>query len=216
VSRTKERKLFLFVSLLSGVRIPLALCFLFLITSRHIESNAISLLILIILLITDSIDGILARKWRVTSKFGYVLDGVADRASYLACLLAIGQEPYFPDAILYLIVLRDLLLYASRSVIAGWYAVSQRSRLTTKLNALSLRLVLGLGLALVYWRAFEPEGHWLVRVYWEGLVIFLAVIYTTVAYLLLAQLVRLYAAADRTSRGPSSALDQTGKKGEQW
>lgn len=213
MSGPKKRKLFFIVSLLSGVRVPLALCFLFFITSRNIQSNVASLLVLVMLLTTDTIDGILARKWRVTSKFGYVLDGVADRASYLACLLAIGQEPYFPDTILYLIVLRDLLLYASRAVMAGWYGVSEHSRLTTKLNALSLRLVLGLGLALVYWRVFEPEGYWLVRVYWEGFVILLALIYTAVAYLLLIKLIRQYAAADLKSSGPASPLNQTGKEG---
>jgi cardiolipin synthase len=188
----RKKKRFWGVTVISGARIPLALCFLYFFTGRETESRLISLYLLSLLLTTDCIDGVLARKWGVTSKFGYVLDGVADRASYLACLLGISQESYFPLLLLYPILLRDLFLYGSRSVFAGWYEVAESSRWPSKVNALSLRIFLALALGLFYWRSFRAKAQIPYRSSIEEVIVFLAVAYTIMAYILLVRQVRRY------------------------
>ncbi|MBI5274799.1 MAG: CDP-alcohol phosphatidyltransferase family protein [Chlamydiales bacterium] len=59
-------------NLLTFIRGPLAFLFLF-------HSPFIRLVTLLVAMITDSIDGYIARKWRATSRFGAVLDPIMDK-----------------------------------------------------------------------------------------------------------------------------------------
>lgn len=54
------------------LRAPLALLFLF-------ESTSVRLSVIFLAMLTDSIDGYLARRWRTTSRFGAILDPAMDK-----------------------------------------------------------------------------------------------------------------------------------------
>jgi len=57
---------------LSCLRLPLAFCFL-------IENSIVRLLVVLLAMITDIIDGYLARRYKYTSKLGAALDPIMDK-----------------------------------------------------------------------------------------------------------------------------------------
>src|SRR2546421_12439663 len=68
--------------------------------------------------ITDQVDGFLARRWRVESRFGRIADPLADRLMIDAAvilLVAYGRLPWVGLAV---IGVRDLLLFAGWRVLA--------------------------------------------------------------------------------------------------
>src|SRR5215471_1368190 len=70
--------------------------------------------------VTDQIDGFLARRWHVESRFGKIADPVADRLMIDAAvilLVAYGRLPWIALAV---IAARDLLL------LAGWRVLAPR------------------------------------------------------------------------------------------
>jgi CDP-diacylglycerol---glycerol-3-phosphate 3-phosphatidyltransferase len=64
---------------LSLLRAPLALLFL-------VESPLVRLLAILLAMITDSVDGYLARRWKTATRFGAVLDPAMDKFFVFFCL----------------------------------------------------------------------------------------------------------------------------------
>jgi phosphatidylglycerophosphate synthase len=99
---------------------------------------------------TDVIDGHLARKWRVTSKLGYLLDGYADRLVYYALTLLLVEISYIPLWLALLVLARDLAIYAARSYYSNWDSQGEvrRHRRGSNLHAAFMRTVLSLAVAI--------------------------------------------------------------------
>ena len=79
--------------------------------TQHLISNfSISTLVLIIALIgiSDSIDGIVARRLNQISKLGTILDPVCDRIVFLLLLFWLAE--IFPDWFFYGILIREILV----------------------------------------------------------------------------------------------------------
>ena len=76
-------------NLLSASRVLLAL--LILAVSRELTAwKYLSIIgMLSLAMMTDSLDGYLARRWKTVSTLGYVLDAMGDRTVHLALVLAI-------------------------------------------------------------------------------------------------------------------------------
>lgn len=70
---------------LSLLRAPLALLFLF-------ESPTVRLIAILLAMLTDYIDGYLARKWHTTTRFGAVLDPAMDKFFVFFCLGVLLSE----------------------------------------------------------------------------------------------------------------------------
>jgi CDP-diacylglycerol--glycerol-3-phosphate 3-phosphatidyltransferase len=70
---------------LSLLRAPLALMFLF-------ESPIVRLIAILLAMLTDYIDGYLARKWHATTRFGAVLDPAMDKFFVFFCLGVLLSE----------------------------------------------------------------------------------------------------------------------------
>ncbi len=70
---------------LSLLRAPLAFLFLF-------ESPTVRLIAILLAMLTDSIDGYLARKWHTTTRFGAVLDPAMDKFFVVFCLGVLLSE----------------------------------------------------------------------------------------------------------------------------
>lgn len=64
---------------LSLLRAPLAFLFL-------LENTTVRLIAILLAMLTDSIDGYLARKWKTTTRFGAVLDPAMDKFFVVFCL----------------------------------------------------------------------------------------------------------------------------------
>lgn len=71
--------------------------------------NTFSLVIIIALIgLSDSLDGIVARKYNLVSKLGIVLDPLTDRVVFI--ILLFWLNIYVPDIILYSVLTRELLV----------------------------------------------------------------------------------------------------------
>jgi CDP-diacylglycerol--glycerol-3-phosphate 3-phosphatidyltransferase len=70
--------------------------------------------------VTDQIDGFLARRWRVESRFGKIADPLADRLMIDAAVILLVAYGRLPWAGLVVILARDALL------LAGWRILAPR------------------------------------------------------------------------------------------
>lgn len=102
------------LNLLTLSRIPLAIIVLF--TYRPSERIFLfpALLIIFLALGTDYLDGYLARRYKLASETGYILDGLADRSFYIALVLTMTVVHSLSLVIAWLLIVREVLMYALR------------------------------------------------------------------------------------------------------
>ena len=103
----KFKDLFLLPNLITLSRLFIVI---FLFTSFNPgEFNYISLIIIIALIgLSDSLDGIVARRYNLVSKLGVILDPFTDRIVFLLLLLWI--RTLIPDYFLFGVVIREVLI----------------------------------------------------------------------------------------------------------
>jgi phosphatidylglycerophosphate synthase len=115
--------------ILSLSRVPLSFALLF--TYRLDAHNlSLALAIFVIANVTDKVDGIVARRMRIASYHGYLVDGFADRTFSVACILAAVAHNGLPLWVSLIAIARELLLYTCRLLApAAWHPPSRASRL---------------------------------------------------------------------------------------
>jgi phosphatidylglycerophosphate synthase len=143
---------------MSASRFITSLAFLFLITDPAETLRRESCYVAVVIFASDLADGFLARFWRVTSKLGYILDGVADRASYIAFTLALCSIYHVRWELIYLVILRDVLLYALRATTPDWYKIANDTRMVTKAYAICFKAFVIIFLGIFYLRAYGAPG----------------------------------------------------------
>ena len=76
-------------------------------------------LIFVIAMITDAVDGYLARKWKQVTTFGKLFDPLADKIIVTTSMifLAVFQYTYIPVVVIF--VIRDLIVDGSRNIAAS-------------------------------------------------------------------------------------------------
>jgi CDP-diacylglycerol--glycerol-3-phosphate 3-phosphatidyltransferase len=111
---------------------------------------------------TDQIDGFLARRWHVESRFGKIADPLADRLMIDAAVILLVAYGRLPWAALAVIVARDLLL------LAGWRILAPRG-IDLDVNLLGKTatwlLYAGIGFRIV---THDPTS-WPLWIFWIGL-----------------------------------------------
>ena len=138
------------VSAMSASRAVTSLAFLQLILQDGSTAQRLSLATLVLVELSDFFDGKLARRWKVTSAYGYMLDAFGDRAAYVAYALAAMTRAQMSPLIAYGIIVRDFGLFASRAYFTNWSTFVERDRLWTKLNGILARVLLWCFLATWY------------------------------------------------------------------
>jgi phosphatidylglycerophosphate synthase len=125
---------------LSCSRIALALAIILI--SRHLTvvTFVITVTFILIALSTDALDGFLARRWHVTSEAGYVLDAMGDRALHLALVLIVLVRYDFHAAYAWLLIFRDISIYAVRILSPQWLQESRQFRWLSVVHANNLRV----------------------------------------------------------------------------
>lgn len=81
---------------------------------------------------SDFVDGWLARKWGVTTWYGAVLDGVADKAITLAVLATFTAEGVLAWWQLVLVMSRDIAVAAIAGYLASYRAWAEVTRVTAR------------------------------------------------------------------------------------
>ncbi|MBZ5504780.1 MAG: CDP-alcohol phosphatidyltransferase family protein [Acidobacteriia bacterium] len=114
--------------------------------SRHLGVHAYvaTVSILIVAMGSDALDGYFARRWELTSEIGYVLDAVGDRALHLAMLLVLLVRYRVHPVFVWLLVFRDVGIYAVRILSKDWLQRSRELRWISLFHATNIRLWFGL------------------------------------------------------------------------
>lgn len=140
---------------LSLLRAPLALLFLF-------DSTLIRLIAILLAMITDSIDGYVARRFHTTTRFGAVLDPAMDKFFVVFCLAVLLSEQRLEIWQALMMISRDfaLCLFGLYLSLSGlWPSYKFRSirwgKITTALQFIVLiALTLGFTIPSLLYIAF--------------------------------------------------------------
>jgi phosphatidylglycerophosphate synthase len=150
---------------LSLSRIPIAATFLVLFDDRDITRFGCSLGLLALAALTDFLDGRLARAFRLSSRTGYFIDGLGDKAVYIAILLVIYREDANQYILPWLLILREIVLYALRVIEPVSSDTLRELRKLSLAYALLIRLYfVGFFLAAAL-KIFRTEVHFVGKWY---------------------------------------------------
>jgi cardiolipin synthase len=104
-------------NLISLVRLMAIPVFLYLV---WIEEDLIGFLVLVGAVLTDFVDGLVARKLGQVSKLGQFLDPLADRLFIAAAVVALAMREVIPLWLVVAVMARDALLGAGSLVLSRW------------------------------------------------------------------------------------------------
>jgi CDP-diacylglycerol--glycerol-3-phosphate 3-phosphatidyltransferase len=112
--------------------------------------------------ITDQVDGFLARRWRVESRFGKLADPLADRLMIDAAVILLFAYDRLPWAGLAVIVGRDLLLLAGSGLLAP-------RGIEVDVNAIGKAATWVLYAAIFFRIVTHRSTQWPLDLFWAGL-----------------------------------------------
>src|SRR5947207_9982933 len=112
--------------------------------------------------ITDQVDGFLARRWHVESRFGKVADPLADRLMIDAAVILLAVYDRLPWAGLAVIIGRDLLLLAGSRLLAP-------RGIEVEINAVGKAATWVLYASIFFRILIEPATKWPLSLVWAGL-----------------------------------------------
>lgn len=101
---------------LTITRIILAFIFMFFLFSNGVAAKAFALVVFIAASCTDFLDGFLAKKRNEITKFGTLMDPIADKILTIAALLAFVEMAIVPAWMVVIIIIRELAVTALRIV----------------------------------------------------------------------------------------------------
>jgi phosphatidylglycerophosphate synthase len=144
----------------------------------------------------------LARRWKVATNFGYVLDGVADRSAHIALVVALTSRNDLSPVLGYLLIFREILLYAARALFETWWVSNTGFRLRVRLTAVLFKLTVGSLALLSYINDVAPQtlAPGLTQPI-QAILRSATWAFAVWSYALLVQQVRRYASATAESRG---------------
>ena len=112
--------------------------------------------------VTDQLDGFLARRWHVESRFGKIADPLADRLMIDAAVILLVAYGRLPWAGLVVIGARDLLL------LAGWRLLAPRG-IDLEVNLVGKGATWLLYFAIGFRIATHNHTSWPLWLFWIGL-----------------------------------------------
>ncbi len=111
--------------------------------------------------VTDQIDGFLARRWRVESRFGKIADPLADRLMIDAAVILLVAYGRLPWAGLAVVVARDVLL------LIGWRILAPR-RIELDVNIAGKGATWLLYAAIGFRIVTHDHTRWPLWLFWVG------------------------------------------------
>jgi len=112
--------------------------------------------------VTDQIDGFLARRWHVESRFGKIADPLADRLMIDAAVILLVAYGRLPWVALVVIGARDLLL------LAGWRVLAPRG-IDIDVSLLGKAATWVLYAAIAFRIVTHDHTSWPLWLFWIGL-----------------------------------------------
>jgi CDP-diacylglycerol--glycerol-3-phosphate 3-phosphatidyltransferase len=114
--------------------------------------------------ITDQIDGFLARRWRVESRFGQIADPLADRLMIDAAVILLAYYVRLPWIGLAVIIGRDLMLLAGSRLLAP-------RGIEIEVNTVGKAATWILYAAIAFRIVTHESTKWPLYLFWAGLVL---------------------------------------------
>ena len=114
--------------------------------------------------LTDQVDGFLARRWHVESRFGQVADPLADRLMIDAAVILLAYYDRLPWAGLAVIIARDLILLAGSRVLAP-------RGIEIEVNAVGKAATWILYAAIFFRIVIDSATRWPLYLFWVGIVL---------------------------------------------
>lgn len=163
------------LTILRFLMVPVFLYFLIL--SEAPNRISIALIIFLIASCTDYLDGLLARKWKVISDFGKIMDPLADKLLVLSALAGITWLPplNLPKLIFFIILARELLVTILREVYQKKGIVLAADKLGKLKTVMQMA---GLIFTYACWAYFQPlsEHITIFILAWFWLVVLITVL----------------------------------------
>jgi cardiolipin synthase (CMP-forming) len=112
--------------------------------------------------ITDQVDGFLARRWHVESRFGQLADPLADRLMIDAAVILLAYYDRLPWIGLAVMIGRDVLL------LAGSVLLAPRG-VDVDVNVVGKAATWALYAAIFFRIVIDPATKWPLYLFWAGL-----------------------------------------------
>ncbi|MGX9358645.1 CDP-diacylglycerol--glycerol-3-phosphate 3-phosphatidyltransferase [Mycoplasma sp. 128] len=109
--------------------------------------------IFIFCMITDFLDGFLARKWKVVSTFGKIFDPIADKAITVCMLLFLASAELTYIPLVLVIIVRDIFVDGARI-----WAISKNKEVSASVWGKVKTIVISLALIVLSFAIFAPTG----------------------------------------------------------
>jgi len=116
---------------------------------------------------TDQLDGFLARRWHVESRFGKLADPLADRLMIDAAVILLFAFDRLPWAGLAVILGRDVVLLAGAALLRG-------RKIDVDVNTVGKAATWILYAAIFFRIVTSGATHWPIVVFWVGIALALA------------------------------------------
>jgi phosphatidylglycerophosphate synthase len=144
-------------NILSLIRIPASLGVLA-VYDPHSPPRLWTAIGLVLLIMgSDFFDGKIARRLHLVSKFGYVLDGLGDRACHISAYLLLFMTGILNVIVVWILIFREISQYAVRLVDIEWHSSqSWGDRIVAKLYTTIVQTLLLCELVRVL---FLPEAQ---------------------------------------------------------
>jgi phosphatidylglycerophosphate synthase len=124
---------------LSVSRIPAALALLAVYRPDNATRASLALGLFCLVAASDLLDGHIARRRHVASEFGYLLDGLGDRAVHVTAYMVLVSTGILPPFLAWVLIFREIAQYAVRLAESDWHrSISPADRWTTKFYAFAV------------------------------------------------------------------------------
>lgn len=161
-------------------RMGLALMLPFMFQIGNAGAIALSCLLLVLMGLTDLLDGHFARKYGLASRGGELIDSTADGFARLTVLVLFLDARLIPLWMVLAVFWRDILSWSLRFMDLAQRRTAVRKRLSGKVNGAAQSAAIGLIMLTLLWAALAGQPHaaglvWLamlagaITALWSGL-----------------------------------------------
>ena len=134
----KKEEIFTLSNFISFVRLFFAAPLYYFISSDEIT---IVLLFICLAILTDMLDGFLARRWNQITTLGKILDPLADKTCTIAGFLALSFYQDMPIWVTIVIIIRDVTILMASAIIISSKKVVMASNIAGKVTVLIITLL---------------------------------------------------------------------------
>ncbi len=118
---------------LSAFRLLLAIPIAILVSSANPEQRLIGVMLIVIAVLSDIFDGMLARKLNQVTEFGKIIDPLADKIGVAIVAVVLALQGRLPIWFLFLLIVRDMLIFLGGMYIKKVKGIVLQSNLVGKL-----------------------------------------------------------------------------------